>query len=154
VDLANLGKLLAECPYPIGMIPMDPIHCGVLGGGFYPGAKGYTGASPVGGFMLLGRDFGTKSYFDAICTPQYRDEYAVTWRQTRDNLLPVLSGLPVWCTNYYIGLRADGSAVGNVDARLDQLERDKYEAFCWKFLHAQVLTQRPRIILVMGATTN
>lgn len=150
MDLAKLAKLLPKCPYPTGMVPMNPIHCGVLGSGFYPGAKGYIGNSPVDGIMLLGRDFGTKSYFEAICTPKCRDEYAVTWLQTRDNILPIFRGLPVWCTNYYVGLRADGSAVGNVDERLSEFEREKYEIFCWEFLHAQVLTQRPRIILVMG----
>jgi hypothetical protein len=129
---------------------MRPAHCGILGRGFYPGAKGYDGVSAHGGIMLLGRDFGTEDYFYPLCGEPPRDEWAVTWRNVRDHHLSILDGLPVWCTNYCVGVRPDGSSIGNIKRQMTAEEWSAFEPFCWHFLQAQVMIQRPRFIVVMG----
>jgi hypothetical protein len=145
--LDRLSRLLLGCPYPA---QMEHIDCGILGAGYYPGTRGFSGQSPEGGLMLLGRDFGTKSYYDRLSGMPARDETAPTWQRTEEHYLSFFQGRPVWCTNYLLGVRKNGSAMGNIKKTIDPIEWESYEAYCWDFLQWQVLLQRPRLVLVLG----
>ena len=130
---------------------MGHVECGILGSGFYPGARGFDDdRSPYGGIMLLGRDFGPRTYYERLCGVPMRDETASTWRRTRDIYLASFAGLPVWCANYLMGVRNEGSSVGNVKARISLSDWVVFEGFCWRFLQAQVLLQKPRLLVVLG----
>lgn len=99
MNLDTLFELLHACPYPE---QMACIERGILGSGFYPGARGFAESqAPQRGILLLGRDFGTKRYYERLCGSPTRDETAITWRHTRDIYLTSFAGLPVWCTNHY-----------------------------------------------------
>src|SRR5216683_585300 len=98
--LDSLSELLLACPYPS---QMEHIDCGILGAGYYPGAQGFSGRSPEGGVMLLGRDFGTKSYYDRLSGTPAKDETAPTWQRTKEHYFPSFQGVPIWCTNYLLG---------------------------------------------------
>jgi hypothetical protein len=146
----NLDSLnpLPKSAYPEQMLHVDR---GIHGSGFYPGARGFPNEiSPYGGVMLLGRDWGTKNDYDRFSGWPARDESGLTWRNTRDVYLAGLSNFPVWCTNYLMGVRKDGSAEGNIAERIDLLAWIKYESACWGFLQQQVLFQRPKVIVIFG----
>jgi hypothetical protein len=154
MDLSKLSDALRnEIKYPA---EMAFVETGILGRGFYPGCRGFSSQkNPIGGLMLLGRDFGTKSYYEGLAGPPPRDEHALTWRHTRDIYLsppphPTLNDLPVWCTNYLMGVRIDGSAKGNVKERISTSEWAGYEGSCWRFLQKQILLQKPLVIVVFG----
>lgn len=49
------------------------------------------------------------------CQPVAKCNIGCSLDRARTTKNPVWGGLSVWCTNYDVGLRADGSAVGNVD---------------------------------------
>ena len=136
---------------------MEFVETGILGQGFYPGCRGFSSQrSPIGGVMLLGRDFGTRSSFIIRASPAYQcvTSGALTWRHTLDVYLslskPSLNDLPVWCTNYLMGVRIDGSAMKNVRERISTADWPKYETSCWNFLQKQVVLQQPRVIVVFG----
>src|SRR6185437_10673008 len=121
----------------------------------YPGCRGFSQQKdPRGGIMLLGRDFGTKSYYDRLAGSPPRDENTLTWRNTRDihlsELRPSLGDLPVWCTNYLMGVRLCGPATGNVRECMSIENWFTFEASCWNFLQKQVLMQKPLVIVVLG----
>jgi hypothetical protein len=148
MNLDRLSGLLCACPYPE---QMEYIERGILGSGFYPGAQGFPDALPAdGGILLLGRDFGAKNYYKRLCGTPAQDETALTWRKTRDIYLACFSGLPVWCTNYLLGVRRDGSSVGNIRDLVSASDWISFEEYCWGFLQAQVLLQRPRLIIIFG----
>jgi hypothetical protein len=113
----------------------------IRGKGFYPGCSGFD-ADPTGGIMLLGRDFGTRTYFEGLAGPPVRDEAALTWRHTRDIWLKELGDISAWCTNYLMGLREDGSAKGNIKLRIAATDWNLFESSCWDFLQGQVLLQK------------
>jgi len=104
--------------------------------------------------MLLGRDFGTKSYYDRLAGSPPRDENTLTWRHTRDihlsELRPSLGDFPVWCTNYLMGVRLCGPTTGNVRECMSTENWSKFEASCWNFLQKQVILQKPLVIVVFG----
>ena len=148
MNLDRLSGLLCACPYPE---QMEYIERGILGSGFYPGAQGFPDAlSADGGILLLGRDFGTKDYYKRLCGTPAQDETALTWRKTRDIYLACFSGLPVWCTNYLLGVRRGGSSEGNIEDLVSASDWISFEEYCWGFLQAQVLLQRPRLIIIFG----
>jgi len=154
MDISQLSDALRnEVAYPEQMKCVDS---GIHGQGFYPGCQGFSSQkSPHGGLMLLGRDFGVESYYDGLVGSPVRDETALTWRHTREIYFaqpphPTLSDLPVWCTNYLMGVRLEGSAKGNVRERISMPEWVKYEDTCWGFLQRQVLLQKPLVIVVFG----
>jgi hypothetical protein len=153
MDISLLSKALhSDIAYPP---EMACVETGILGRGFYPGCRGFSPKrSPIGGIMLLGRDFGTKTYYDRLAGSPPRDENALTWRHTRDiylsELRPSLGDLPVWCTNYLMGVRICGSAVGTVKNCIVSEDWIKFETSCWNFLQKQVLLQKPLVILVLG----
>ena len=148
MNVESLATLLVKCPYPDSMKHIDR---GILGAGFYPGTAGFKDErSPEEGIMLLGRDFGVKSYYKRLCGPPARNETSPTWRRTRDIYLDILDQLPVWCTNYLLGVRKSGPARGNIKDKILASEWPQYKKYCWAFLQAQVLLQRPRIVVVLG----
>ena len=155
MDISQLSDALRnEVAYPEQMKCVDS---GIHGQGFYPGCQGFSSQkSPHGGLMLLGRDFGVESYYDGLVGSPVRDETALTWRHTREIYFaqpphPTLSDLPVWCTNYLMGVRLEGSAKGNVRERISMPEWVKYEDTCWGFLQRQVLLQKPLVIALSTA---
>ena len=148
LELQLLSESLGQCQYPDQLLQIER---GILGAGYYPGARGYDASlSPIGGIMLLGRDFGTKDYYDRLCGTPARDETAITWRHTRDIYLSILANVPLWCTNYLMGVRKSGSSKGNIKDKIDPLQWQTFEACCWRFLQAQVVLQRPRVVVVFG----
>ena len=148
MNLDRLASYLRNCKYPSALKHIDR---GILGRGFYPGAQGFiAGNSPLGGILLLGRDFGTKDYYNSRCGLPARDETASTWRNTRDIYLASLSGLPVWCSNYLIGVRKTKPSRGDVKDRLSASEWQEFERYCWDFMQEQVLLQRPRLVVIFG----
>ncbi len=154
MDLSTLSNSLRDkIKYPSGM---TPIETGILGSGFYPGCRGCSPPrSPVGGLMLLCRDFGTKTYYQSLIGLPPRDEFALPWRHTWEIYLSQgepysLCDLPVWCTNYLMGARDDGLAKGNIKDRFPLSAWLAYETSCWDFLHQQVLLQKPLVIVVFG----
>jgi hypothetical protein len=105
--------------------------------------------------MMLGRDFGTKSYYESLVGPPSWDENSKTWERTCEIYLPPapaisLGDLPVWCTNYLMGVRKDRPSTGNMKKRISHEEWVKYEDSCWCFLQRQVLLQKPRLIVIFG----
>jgi hypothetical protein len=131
---------------------MEKIERGIFGAGFYPGAQGFTSEQfPYGGDLLLGRDFGVVDYYERLAGDPARDETATTWTRTRDIYLPCFDDAPVWCTNYLLGARKASPSIGNVKDRISPTAWKPYEAYCWRFLQAQVLLQRPRLVIVLGA---
>jgi hypothetical protein len=154
MDITQLSNALEnEIAYPE---QMKCIESGIQGRGFYPGCRGFSPhRSPIGGIMLLGRDFGTKSYYDRLVGSPPRDETALTWRNTRDIYFAPpphssLNDLPVWCSNYLMGVRTDGPSEGNIKDYVSTSEWVKFEDSCWRFLQKQVLLMKPLLIVVFG----
>ena len=130
---------------------MQHIAMGILGDGFFPGARGNTEAMHrAGGIMLLGQDFGTTKYCESKAGEH--DEYCTTWTNTCDCYLKRLGRQVVWCTNYLMGARRPPlSAQGDLfDLIKDEKQWRDYEEDCWRFLCAQVDYQRPELIVVLG----
>lgn len=147
MDLDSLDPL-PKGAYPEQMLPVDR---GIHGLGFYPGARGFPKEnSAYGGVMLLGKDWGTKKDYDRFSGWPSRDESGLTWRNTRDVYLARLRNFSVWCTNYLMGVRKDGSAENNIADRIDPSAWIEYESACWDFLQQQVLLQRPKVIVIFG----
>jgi len=153
MDLSLLSDALKKIAYPP---EMEFVERGFRGHGFYPACEGFVlGEPPIEGLMLLGRDFGEKSYYDEIVEQQPEEETSKTWHRMRDihfscNSQSTLRGLPIWCTNYLMGVRKEKPSTGNVKNRISPNEWLKYEDSCWKFLQKQVLLQRPRLIVIFG----
>ena len=146
MKLDVLSEQLFECRYPDALEHVDR---GIPGVGFYPGAEGFVDQSPEGGVMFLGRDWGLKRDYDGFCR-RASGETGVTWRNFRDYYLPAFTAVPLWCTNYLLGLRKDGKATGNIEVIIPKDEWPVFEAYCWEFLQAQVLLQRPLLVVVLG----
>src|SRR6202012_1670706 len=118
---------------------MELVDRGIDGSGFYPGAKmccfGEPTSPPV---MILGRDFGTRDYYTKLAAKSGRSEYSLTWRHIDDLYLPSLRNCYVFCTNYLMGVRMDGSAKGDVSERMSRETWISYEMSCWNFLCFQI----------------
>ncbi len=154
MDVSQLSDALRnKIAYPP---EMAFVETGILGQGFYPGCRGFSPQkSPLGGVMLLGRDFGTKSYYERLAGSPPRDETSHSWQRTCEIYFPPrhapsIHDLPVWCTNYLMGVRTVGPATGNVRKGISKTDWAKYEASCWLFLQSQVLLQQPLVIVVFG----
>jgi hypothetical protein len=148
MNFERLSAGLRAITYPEQLRFIDR---GIRGHGFYPGAmQCMFGEQSTPRIMLLGRDFGTVEYYSKLhATP--RSEYALTWRRTRDLYLREFSGAYVFCTNYLMGLRVDGSAKGDIRNRLSSEVWTEYERHCWQFLLSQIAEFRPDAILVFGS---
>lgn len=140
---------LASLPYPPQIQHVDR---GITGSGFYPGTRNCLfGSIYAPGVLLLGRDFGTLSYYSSLARQPGRGEYAPTWRHTQDIYVRALYGARVFCTNYLMGVRVDGSAKGDLRQRLSAREWEDFEAACWGFLQKQIAETNPRLVVVFGA---
>jgi hypothetical protein len=140
---------LASLPYPSQIQHVDR---GITGSGFYPGARNCLfGSIYAPRLMLLGRDFGTLSYYSSLAREPGRGEYAPTWRHTKNIYVQSLFGARVFCTNYLMGVRVDGSAKGDLRERLSPTEWGVFEGACWRFLQKQIEDTDPRLIVVFGA---
>jgi hypothetical protein len=133
---------------------MGCVDRGILGDGFYPGARGTLAPTfPYGQIMLLGRDFGSKADYDPLCDKPGQSETSKTWARTKLTYLDILPKEKVWLTNYLMGVRVERPATGNIKDRISKAGPDlweKYEASCWAFLIAQIELQKPRLIVVFG----
>ena len=141
----------AGAAYPLGM---EPFPRRLTGQGFFPGGDGLwregdsaslRGPSqcpfPVQGIMFLGNDFGSKVGFSRLGI----HENPPTWRHLRRRLeLAEIPGHRCFFTNAFMGLRADRGALDR------PIVMDQYDTFCAEFLEFQILTQRPRLIVVLG----
>lgn len=99
--------------------------------------------------MVLGNDFGLKDGYKRGWDNPYGNLKVPTWR----NLLKLLhcAGIkPKNCffTNAYMGLRITGKRTGQAPGAKDPKFVDRCKSF---FLEKQLPTQKPRLILVLGA---
>lgn len=138
-------------PYPPGL---EPFSRRLLGQGFFPGGDGLwrdgdhakmrapsSYPFPKNGIMFLGNDFGSTIGFSKLKL----HENPPTWRHLRIRLLHGnISGQLGFYTNAYLGLRNDR------DALADPISLMEYDIFCKEFLEFQILTQAPRLIVVLG----
>lgn len=131
---------------------MQPARLLVSGTAFFPVGRGLAqrddyriSNKPV---MVLGQDFGTVAYVEAL-DQRGREDFvnSVTWRELRD-LLPKSGILLEECffTNVYMGLRRDGPMVGVLPAA----KNAAYRAWCADFLRLQLSLQKLRMIIVLG----
>jgi len=138
-------------PYPPGM---EPFPRRLLGQGFFPGGDGLWRDDdpakmrapspyqfPKNGIMFLGNDFGSTLGFSKLKV----HENPPTWRHLRTRLLNAnIAGQLGFYTNAYLGLRNDR------DALADPISHREYDQFCKEFLEFQILTQAPKLIVVLG----
>ncbi len=166
-DLKDLATALTNIRYPKGMIRC--IDTKIVGRGYYPAFKGFeNGADPHDGVMFLNRDFGDIDYYTNLLREYERTGCPVkermhTWNQTEELYLPGLNGIPIWLTNFLMGVRDKdlveaikrGSqrnikATTNIKTWIPECEWTAFELDCWTFFIEQVNKQRPRIITVFG----
>lgn len=148
-----LAQALKEkIQYPASI--MGYIDRGILGDGFYPGARGtLTPAFPYDQVILLGRDFGSKADYDPLCNIPGQSETSKTWERTKLTYLDILPREKIWLTNYLLGVRVKRPTTGNAKERIIEAGQhlwEKYEASCWTFLLTQISLQRPKLIVVFG----
>ena len=148
MDIDNLSAGLRRISYPPQLQMVDR---GIRGEGFYPGAAQCLFGDGSPQIMLLGRDFGTLAYYEKLAALAGRSEYALTWRHTRSIYLTELAKASLFCTNYLMGVRVDGSAKGDLSARMTNEEWKAFEESCWVFLQRQIQTFEPDLILVFGS---
>jgi len=137
-----------NCKYPA---PLECAVRGISGNGFYPAASGVINdVSPDQGVMFLGRDWGSKKDYIGFCGDKGESESGPTWRRFEEFYLPEFLNVPIWCTNYLLGVRSKGAARGNIRKQIDEDEWNTFEGYCWDFLHAEVMLLRPRVLVVFG----
>jgi hypothetical protein len=148
LNLDSWNRELKRIHYPAQMQMVDR---GISGLGYYPGARQCLfGAPSAPRVMILGRDFGTKAYYDRLASQPERSENSLTWRHTHGMYLARLSEMRVFCTNYLMGIRMDGSALGDVSERISKEDWLLYESSCWSFLSFQIEQFNPHVLLVCG----
>lgn len=138
--------------YPVGVIPV-PAPIGGLA--FFPGGFGLWGAAPgrplpalpVGGVMVIGRDFHSEAGYTESRRLGGERLTLPTW----GNLLRLFEGVglpPERCffTNLYVGLRAGSVATGVFPGASDPA----FVAHCQTFLVEQLRVQRPALVLTLG----
>ena len=127
---------------------------------FFPGGSGlWLGKSrswnvtsdrppmPKKKIMVLGNDFGPKSWYEK-CLRQYdHDLNCATWW----NLLPLLKKVGIqpkdcFFTNAYMGLRLEEKSTGQSPGAADP----EFVERCWSFLALQIAIQKPHLILALG----
>ena len=148
-NLDEWGVELASLPYPPQMQHVDR---GITGSGFYPGARNCLfGSAFAPGVLFVGRDFGTLRYYSSLANKPGRGEHALTWRHTKDIYVDTLYGASVFCTNYLMGVRVDGSAKGDLRERLSAHEWGIFEPACWRFLQKQIVDSKPKLVVIFGS---
>jgi hypothetical protein len=138
--------------YPTGVIGVPEPIPGIA---FFPGGYGLWREDltqplptfPVGGVMVLGHDFHSKTGYEASLARGREAASQPTWR----NLTVLLerAGIPFtrcFFTNVYMGLRDDGSTTGPFPGAKDPV----FVAHCVAFLREQLAAQRPSLILTLG----
>lgn len=138
--------------YPDGV---EPVPQPISGLAFFPGGWGLWGAHadepmpamPVGGVMVLGHDFHSRSGYDRSFGLGGEPVTLPTWR----NLLKVLEEAnipPERCffTNLYMGLRSGDKTTGVFPGASD----DQFRRHCQDFLVKQLSVQRPRLVITLG----
>lgn len=148
-------------PYPPGVLA---VPARIRGTAFFPGGCGLWNPRrverlpplPIGGVMVLGHDFHSRAAFtrsfeaegEVIEGPHGAYRMGRTWR----NLLPLLedAGIrPEECffTNAYMGLRESDATMGRFPGSRDP----QFVERCRRFFVTQLRTQRPAVILSLGA---
>jgi len=121
--------------------------------GFFPYGNGFISESvndvPIGGILVLGKDFGTKEYFEKV-------------REKGEGEKPTMSKLKrilffefeagVFCTNVFMGLRdvEDGSQGGSNLSEFPQRFNVEYLTLCKEFLRLTISLVKPVKILTLG----
>ena len=134
------------------------VPAAIRGRSFFPGGYGLWGDSPdrpipefpVGGVMVVGQDFHSEEGYWASVKRGGESETQPTWRV----LVSVLKGARIpfercFFTNYYMGLRVGKGTTGVFPGA----KNPEFVSHCKKFLLQQIGTQRPRLILTLGAQT-
>jgi hypothetical protein len=138
--------------YPDGV---EPVPEPIPGLAFFPGGWGLWGAKPnvalppmpVGGIMVLGHDFHSRSGYDESFRLGGERMTLPTWR----NLLALLdeAGIPrdtCFFTNLYMGLRTGNQTTGIFPGASDL----QFRRHCQDFLLVQLGIQRPRLVITLG----
>lgn len=100
------------------------------------------------GIMVLGNDFGTKTYLEKGCE-NYRESAT---NPTIRNLISKLQ-LDRGCTfftNFYLGVRDDTSHPGTTNTKRVKSINNNYEKFCHDFFITQLKFIRPKIVICLG----
>ncbi len=105
-------------------------------------------AMPKRKVMILGNDFGPKSWHETCLCQHDHDLNCVTW----GNLLPLLKAADIkpkncFFTNAYMGLRITGKGTGQSPGAADPEFVECCKSF---FLDKQIMVQKPRLILALG----
>lgn len=91
--------------------------------------------------MVLGNDFGTVDYLTKGCPDKREKEKNPTIRNLfRLNLNPE----ETFCTNFYMGVRTEGTNVG------PKTVTPEYQRFCSSFLGQQLEIINPKMVLCLG----
>ena len=141
--------------YPSELVPFPRR---LVGQGFFPGGNGLwrsdepakmrapsTCQFPENGIMFLGNDFGSVFGFSRLKL----HENPPTWRHLRVRLRHAnIDGEIGFYTNAFLGLRNDRNALAH------PINDKQYDQFCGEFLEFQILTQRPKLIVILGERPN
>jgi hypothetical protein len=138
--------------YPAGV---EPVPEPIPGLAFFPGGWGLWGAKPnlalppmpIGGIMVLGHDFHSRSGYEKSLSLGGEPLTLPTWR----NLLTVLRAAAIppkicFFTNLYMGLRSGDATTGVFPGASDPT----FRRYCQDFLLTQLDVQRPRLIITLG----
>jgi uracil-DNA glycosylase len=139
-------------PYPTGT---QSVPARIVGTAFFPGGSGLWRESaakplpslPVGGIMVIGQDFHSRSKYLESAERGHENLGDPTWRELRQ-LLKTGGVLESECyfTNAYVGLRTDGTVTGEYPGARDE----EFVLQCSSLLAEQIAAQRPRAILTLG----
>lgn len=139
-------------PYPAGVVTVPEQ---IEDTSFFPGGSGLwcQGMSeaptfPLGGVMILGHDFHSEEGYEWAKENVAANLETPTWR----HLQPLLKTSEVcladcFFTNVFMGLRTGTATTGQFPGATDQA----FVGRCQKFFVHQVNTQRPRLIVALGA---
>lgn len=140
------------CPYPQGVtVVPEQIH----GTSFFPGGTGLwhgkeqgVPSFPTDGVMILGHDFHSVAGYEWSRQHGEENLQTPTWL----HLLKFLSRVPIqledcFFTNIYMGLREGKATTG----RFPGATSPEFVKRCQQFFLLQVATQRPSLILALGA---
>jgi len=127
----------------------------VLEFGFFPLGSGIltekceTNSANIaeGGVMILGNDFGTKSYLENGCENKRESSNNPTIR----NLAKLgLDKENTFFTNFYLGIRDDVTYPKTTNTkRIKPIEKE-YASFCFDFFLTQLRLVNPKIIICLG----
>lgn len=121
--------------------------------GFFPYGNGFISESvndiPIGGILILGKDFGTKDYFERV-----REE-GEGEKPTMSNLKKILSPefeKSVFCINVFMGLRdvkGESQKASNL-SEFPQRFNVEYLTLCKELFRLTISLVKPVKILTLG----